>query len=460
MTEVKKRIIPICAAALACSVIAAQAAAYTLYSENIAAVYRSPDYSEQLTDYNAQLVEALKTYTPNADKAAAEEPPEQEKPESGEATGEAQPEQQPEPTPKPDIVGIYTDRNALAQEYYTELRKSGRELAGKLIDYDVALKKLRVLITRYDTRSRSAQELSKKMMTGEADAKAAAQAQEEADAVFLEIRTLLFDISVMKADIEAITGETLTDSFDFDSVYLITDALKLDLTKLPDRSVLTTLYVPEGAARAEYEQPDASAQLNAAVQSYYALGAALKDYISAAADVKDGESERRLGKITEEQLTALNETMQDAFLAAAQAKADYAKALFALDEGCGWGLTARYGTSGGEIKELKSTLTKGNKGIGLWTVLQCADGARLYMLAVPQGTYPKDEEDESQYTFVIEYCKTVVAKGKTGTACVIPELAYEDGENYAEVTFYKDGSAVGTYGIDIFSPYGGFIKQK
>jgi len=60
------------------------------------------------------------------------------------------------------------------------------------------------------------------------------EAEKLRDDKYYELQSLLFDISALKSEIEAQTGETLSSDFDFSSAYLITDALKLSADELSD----------------------------------------------------------------------------------------------------------------------------------------------------------------------------------------------------------------------------------
>lgn len=408
---------------LVCLVTSVPCGAYTLYARGRTASALDERYSEELSEIN------------NRFEAALEQP------------------EQPEPPENTAWTDLYAERIAIAQEYRTALGKSGRELAEKLIDYDVALKTLRVRISRYKSRREKAAALEISVRTGECDEKALAAAKDEADGIYLGIRSLVLEISVMKSEIEKITGETLKDSFDFDSVYLIIDVLAGNLSDLEDRSRVGSICQPDGSEFGEYEAPDSGAAFTFAVQTYNWLGEALREYLNAAAAVKTGERDRRLGKISEQALTELTEAKEDTFLAAVQAKADLSKALFALDESAGWGLTFGYGISGEEI----GTLTRTRRGTGLWFTLRGEQGTVFCTAALPAGTYRSDEDDTAAYRYTVRYGKKVIGSALTGTPCVLSEILYEDGENYAEVTFYRNDVKAGDYRLDIFAPYGGFV---
>lgn len=429
---------------LICAVASVPCGAYTLYARGRAAAALGERYSEALTEINSRFEEAL-------EQPGSPETSEPELPQASESE-ETEPEQ-----PETMLAELYDERIAVTQAYRTELGKSGRELAEKLIDYDVALKTLRVRISRYRSGREKAAALEILVRTGECDERTFTAAKDEADGIFLGIRALLFEISVMKSEIEKITGETLKDSFDFDSVYLITDVLAGNFSTLEDRSRVGSVYQPDGSGSGEYEAPDSSAEFSAAVQAYYRLGEALREYLSAAAEVKAGEQDRLLGRISDQALAELTEAKEDAFLAAAQAKADLSKALFALDESAGLGLTFGYGISGEEIGTLRGTLTESRRGTGFWYTVLAEEGTIFCPAALPAGTYRSDEDDTAIYRYTVRYGKKVIGSALTGAPCALSEILYENGENYAEVTFYRNDVKAGDYRLDIFAPYGGFI---
>lgn len=433
----RNRLAAVAAGILVCTVTSVPCGAYTLYARGRAAAALDERYSEKLSEVNSEFEEVLEQ----------PEMPQVSESEDSEA----------EPSGNTALAELYAERLAITQAYRAELGKNGRELAEKLIDYDVALKNLRVQVSRYESRRRKAAALEILVRTGECDEKTFAAAKDEADGIYLGIRSLMFEISVMKSEIEKMTGETLKDSFDFDSVYLIADILSGNLSDLGDRSRVGSICQPAGAETGKYEASDSSAEFASAVQAYYKLGEALREYLSAAAEVKAGERDRQLGRLSEQELTELTEAKEDTFLAAAQAKADFSKALFALDESAGWGLTFGFGVSGEEITSLCGTLTKSRRGTGLWFTVRGEQGSIFCTAALPAGAYRSDEDDTAIYRYTVRYGKKVIGTALTGAPCVLSEIPYENGKNYAEVTFYRNDVRVGVYRLDIFAPYGGFV---
>lgn len=449
-----KKIVSAAAASIVFFSAAASSFAYSLYSEGKSAAGVSEGYSTELTRLNLELCEAVKTYSLNSSKTV--ESTKEAATSTAEETGSAEADPEPQPTEEsPNAAEIYSELVALAQEYHSVTAKTGRELAGKLMDYDVALKRLKILINRYKSRWEYADKLDKLSLTGDCDTKTAQSAKDDADGLLFDIKALLFDISVMKSEIESYTGETLTDDFDFNVVYLITDALKLDPDSFFDRSQLGSLYVPEGAALAEYEAVDCTSQLNDSVKAYYSLGAAMREFISAAAAEKEGKHSRLLGEMTSEELQKLTEVREDCFLSAAKAKAEFSKALLALDEASGRSVSGTV-ISGQEAAILCDTLHESSKGAGMWLVLRTSDCTVFLPVLYPAGTYPVDEDDKARYSYTISYDGKKIDSAACGDSCRITEIQYRDGLNYAEVVFYRNGVSVGTYCVSIFTPYGEF----
>lgn len=449
-----KRIISAVSAAVVFFSAAASACAYTLYSEGKCAASVSEGYTPELTRLNSELYEAVKTYSLTSSETAeqSEAIPQC----SAEETGSSEEQSEPQPPEEAsDTAAIYTELLAIAQQYHDETAKTGRELAGKLMDYDVALKRLKILIGRYESRRDNAEKLERLVLTGESDTKTAQSARDEADDIYFDIKALLFDISVMKSDIESITGETLKDDFDFNGVYLITDALKLNCEAFTDLSQLGSLYVPEGIEPSKYEASDCTAPLNASVQAYYALGAAMRDYVTAAAAEKEGESGLLLDEMTPDELQKLTEAREDCFLAAAEAKVEFSKALLALDEASGRSVSGTL-ISGQEADVLSSTLPESVQGTGMWLVLRTSGGIGFLPVSSPEGTYPINEEDTALYSYTLSYNGQKIGSAGCGSICQMTGFSYKDGVNHAEAEFFRNGVSVGTYRVYIFTPYGRF----
>lgn len=415
----KKRIAIIISAALLCSVTAGYAAAYSLYSESSYAGAMA-DYPEQLSALNRNLSAAVSSR--NGEDA-------------------------------PDTASVYGELLSLAQEYHLKVKENGAELSGKLMDYDVLLKRLKIAITRYDRRLARVSELELLAKTGSASPAELSAANDEVSAVYFGIREILFEISTLKSEIEGITGETLRDTFDFDNVYLVTDALSLG--ELSDNITLSTVCVPDGADGAALPERNYSADLNNAVEMYYDLGTALRDLVSAAADVKKAEEQQKLGQLTVSELEAVIEQREEKFLQAASAKAALSKALLTLDISSGGGLIS--GVSAGEASVIGRTLT--GSGTGLWLVKCAKNGAALSPVIYPANTLPVDENDINRYTYSVSYNGRRIGSAACGSDCALSRVSYKDGVDTATVEFYKNGTLTKSYNIGIFTPYGKFLSN-
>lgn len=430
-----KYIAAVSAAAMLCLGAAQAVTAYTLYSEGKAAASIT-DYTEELTSFNRSLTDAIAQYTPNADT---------------QADGSEQEE-------KPDTAAIYGELLTLSQEYHLAVRQQGVRLSSMLIDYDILLKRLRIALTRYERRTAQVNEMEILAKTGGVTQGELSAARDEAESAYYDIRSILSEISVLKTEIESITGETLKDSFDFDSVYLITDALTLSLDTFSDNVTLSTIYVPEGAESAALAERDPSAELNSAVQAYYQLGSAMRELITAASQLKDAEEKQRLGQLSAEELLTFTELREDKFLLAAQAKADLSKALLALDVSSGGSLTANYGISTEEISSLRQTIS-GTKGTGLWLVKLTKSGTAFCPVSYPNGTVPTSAGDSNRYTYSVYYGGKLIGNAESGSSCYLKSIAYRDGVNTAQVEFYVNGALISSWDISIFTPYGDFVSR-
>lgn len=408
----KRHIAIFITAILLCFVAVSSAGAYSLYSEGKSAA--------ALTDYPGQLSSL------NRDLGAA----------VGDDTT--------------DAVSAYEKLLSLAQEYHLKVREDGAALSYKLMDYDILLKRLKIAITRYDRMLTRVSELELLAKTGGVTQSELSAANEEVSSIYFNIQSILFDISALKSEIEGIIGERLRDTFDFNSIYLITDALSLGT--LNDNVTLGTICVPNGAQAAILPERDYTADLNNAISAYYDLGAALRELISAAAEVKSAEEQRRLGTITAAELNTFIERREDRFLEAAAAKANLSKALLALDISSGGGLVS--GTSFGEAAVLGRTVT--SSGTGLWIVKRTRNGAALSPVSYPSGTAPANENDSNRYTYSVFYNGRQIGSAMCGSDCALSQISYTNGVNTASVEFYRNGTLVNRLNIDIFTPYGVF----
>ena len=427
----KKCIVILISAILFCSVAASTAGAYSLYSDGKAAVALT-DYPERLSELNLKLSEAL---------TSSVESNESDENDENAAANEA----------SPDTAATYTELLALVQEYHLAVRVNGVDLSYKLMDYDVLLKRLKIALGRYDRRLARVSELELLAKTGAVSQADLAAANDEASTVYYDIRTILFEISTLKSEIESITGERLRDTFDFESVYFITDALKLGT--LSDNVTLSTICVPNGAEGAVFPKRDNSADLNSAVGAYNNLGAAIRALASAEAEVKNAKEQRRLGQLTAAEYNAVFEQREDRYLEAAAAKAAFSKALLALDISSGGGLVS--GVSSGEASVLRQTVA--NSGEGLWLVKCTKTGVALSPVQYPDKTLSADTND-TDYTYTVSYNGTQIGSAVCGNDCKLAAVNYVEGVDTATVEFRRNGTLIKSFEIGVFNPYGVFAQ--
>lgn len=409
----KRRAVIFVSAILLCFVALSPAQAYNLYSESKSAMILT-NYSDQLTLLNHDLSAAV---------------------DGGSA----------------DIASIYEELLSAAQEYHLKVQEDGAGLSYKLMDYDILLKRLKIAVTRYDRRLVRVAELELLAKTGGISQSELSAANEEVSSMYFDIQALLFEISALKSEIESITGERLRDSFDFDSVYLITDALLLG--SLNDNVTLSSICIPDGAKGVELPERDYSSDLNSAIEAYYELGAALRELVSAEVGVKTAEDGRRLGQLTAAELNAVVERREDRFLEAAAAKAKLSKALLSLNLSSGGGLIS--GTSSGEATVLGRTAAE--NGTGLWLVKRTRSGSALAPVTYPSGTIRANENDNNRYTYSVFYNGRQIGSAICGSDCILSQINYADGVNTATVEFYRNGILTRRTNINIFTPYGIFV---
>lgn len=365
------------------------------------------------------------------------------------ATGE-------EPTPETDsneiLSGLYAERIQLFNEFTQLADELEYKTAEMLIDYDILLKKLDIAYDEYKSCKQHLVSVSEQFRVGECSRSEVEAAEKSVEAVYYDIQQLLYEISILKTDIEAVMGEPLKSDFDFSQVYMITDAIKLLPDSLSGISGGASLCVPDGAEPIYYETADISEEYNAAVKCYYALGNAMREYISATADVRSGEAAFRLGTVTSDELTALMTEKTNAYMNASQAKADYAKSLLQLDKASGGALTG----SGmrrvifSRTKAYRSAVSEKQSGSGLWLIAGNPSGNRLIAAVLP-ADMKLDEDDH--VSFKMYYNGNLISDGGYIS---MPE--YIDGCDYAKLVFYINGKKAGAYKIDVFSPYGEFIS--
>lgn len=408
----KKRVI---AAALLLSLAAGiNAAAYSGYCDSRAAVSLRSSY-----------VAKLKVVGTEFDKALAEQEAETQ------------------------LSELYSERLALFNEFSAEVDALEYELAPKLIDYDMLLKRLKLLYEEYRELKAGSEKCAALFRVGGCGLSEVEACAKDTESKYFEIEALLFEISALKAEIEAATGQRLTSDFDFSRAYLITDAVSLDPKALSGAVAGVTLCIPEGAERTAFETADITEQYNNAVKCYYALGSAMREYISAAESVKEGEAQLRLGALTADGYSALLKQKTSSYMTASQARADYAKALLQLDRASGGALTAGLGVSSGRAAAYGAAVSDSRSGSGLWVMANSAEGIVLTVAELPRGVSP---EEGDSLTYTVHYNGRKISGG-----AAIPPQAYAQGCDYAVVTFYINGVSAGAYRLDVFSPFGEFI---
>lgn len=276
-----KRRISAAAAVTAALLLTAHSAAYGLFCSDVTAPAMQ-ESSADLAEISAKFENAL-----NA-------------PETEPGTSEAETAESRSET----AAELYAARMELYNSFCSEHSTMEYSLAEKLINYDLLLERLKAGSELYSELKETATEMYGKYLVGECTKAERDEAEKLRDDKYYELQSLLFDISALKSEIEAQTGETLSSDFDFSSAYLITDALKLSADELSDWGSPGTIYVPEGA---EYspEQSDFTAQYNAAVQGYYTLGEALRGYVSAAEDYESAAAGAKVGTVSASELERL-----------------------------------------------------------------------------------------------------------------------------------------------------------
>lgn len=401
----------------AAGVLCVNAAAYSTYCSNVTAF-------SAMTDYSGEYRQSCVDFEAAVNSDAAE-----------------------------TIAGLYTQRLELFSDFAAEHSEEEYALALKLIDYDVMLNKLQLTYSRYSKLKTAAENYAAKYLVGECTKQEADSAEKQRSDKYYEIEGLLFDISSLKQEIESVTGETLTSDFDFSSVYLITDALKLSADEISCWGTAGSICTVENA---EYKSKvsDITKQYSAAVKAYYSLGEELRKYVDSAKAYNAAVEEFRLGTLPDAQLETLCTAYEDAKLNAITAKAEYAKSLLELDKESGGALTRTGAVSSGLSQTLSSVLPESLRGSGLWLVRVNDDKVMFSPKILPISfDYKKDYG-----SYEVRYNGKTLYTAVMGQTAVFTSPEPVDGVNRCTVVFHKNGAVVGIYSVDIYSPFGEFLE--
>ena len=397
------------------------AGADVLYARDCAAGYLLPAYSAPLREQNQAAADAATHYDPASEAATAR------------------------------LLAAYEERLATAEAYAQAVAVLSADLMIRLIDYDVALKRLSLQMERYEDLYGAYREAQQAYKLGQMDGKTLMAVQAEREQAYLELRTAVRDISIAKEEIEGVTGETLKDSFDFESLYYITDAMKLD-TEMSERATgWDTICAPAGYVAPDSAGTDGTAELNAARDAYFELGQRLHAYVAAARQYETAKRDFMLGRADREALSAAERAADDGYLAVCTAKAAYAKSLITLDLVLGGTLIPV--TAPGEVlvAAYAQTLPADPQGEGLWWIRRVGN-SKVFSPVNPPFTVLN-----GTLCYEIRYGGAIIGSSADGGACTLADTAYLPEEPWAEITFtLDDGTLLGQYRIDVFSPIGCF----
>ncbi len=447
-----KKHIAAAAAALTCLAASAGVYAYSFYPLERAS---AKDTAQQLFELNEHISATEGDYDPAAAQSTAEadntdESTTQESGESGESAAQKAPSE-----PAEDFVELCAQRLALSQEYYDALYAQGGALRAALIDYDVALRELGVLREKCVKARAALDELTEQYRFGGAAQADVNAAQAEYDGLYYDLRAALFDIGAKKSEIESLSGEPLDGGFDYGEMYYITDALAIDAGGLTDMSQLSAFVTL--SAQEQPEAEDIAEPYNAAVNAYYALGGAMRDYAAAALSLKTAEENVRLALGGEDEVTAAKAEKNAAYLAAVRAKAAYAKALMALDGAAGGALTGNAGADLAISGELSAAVASAERGEGLWKCVTSGGKTYFVPIALPERIAA---EDSGYDRCIITYAGRTAAQGAVGAALEADCGEFAAGETHAVATFTKKGAQPAVYEISVLAPFGGFTERK
>ena len=454
-----KKQIAAAAAALTCLAASAGVYAYSFYPLERAA---EDDMAQQLLALNEQISALESEYVPAAEETAETEPQTaQDSAESAESTESANQDAAQEAVEaaaseeKADFAQLCAQRLELSQEYYDALYAKGGAIREALIDYDVMLRELSILRGKCSDARAALDKLTEQYRFGEAEQSEVQTAQADYDGLYFELRAALFEISAKKSEIEGLSGEPLDGEFDYNEMYFITDALAIDPQGLADMSQLSAMITLSAAEPAEAE--DITEQYNAAVSAYYALGSAMRGYAAAALTLKTAEENVKLALGGEDEAAAALSEKNAAYLAAVRAKADYAKALTALDSAAGGALTGNAGADAAISGGLSAAVASAEKGEGLWKCVESGGAVYFVPIVLPEKIARKDSGYDR---CVITYAGKTAAQGAVGEVLAVECGGYESGEAHAVITFTKNGAEPAAYEVSVLAPFGGFTQAE
>ena len=350
-----------------------------------------------------------------------------------------------------DFAQIYADRMALVQEFTDTVEAVSAELDGLLIDYDVLLQKLNIQISRYEVLADEYDAAALQVKTGTMKSKELKPLREACEAQLAEVEAVLLPVAEQKAAIEEITGQTLKSTFNFDSLYYITDAIKLSPQKFNDFSGLDSIcrvgeLAFEAFAHADCEEPLAAAQ-----EQYALLGEAMTLLIEAEEYRKETNRLLQMGEADAAAYKEANTAYEDAYLAAYEAKAAYAKSLIALDLAMNGALIEPMTVSSALADAYRNTMPVGLDGPGLWRINRIGGGRIFYPLRYPLTVTRQD-------TYTITYRGKELGSSTVNAGMWLDETEFDPQEPFAYVTFYRNGVVLTDYALDVFSPIGTFLE--
>lgn len=351
------------------------------------------------------------------------------------------------------LKDLYTQRIEIFDEYTLELTTAEYDTAEKLIDYDLLLKKLELLYDEYKVLKEQSQKSSELFKTGGCDKSTVDSDKKAVESKYFDIQAHLAEIYALKTEIEAVTGTTLTSDLNYEQAYLITDVIRLNPNSLTRITGGASLCIPQGVELKQPEVSDITPQYNAALKCYYALGAAMREYVAAEDNIRKCEFSLKMGEATAEQLKAATDEKTTKYMDACTAKAELAKSLIELDRASNGSLTYLNSISYARAAAYISAVSDAKSGSGLWLVGRTPNGIIFMPTLLPMNVVP-DKDDIVTYKLEYNGEKIAVAGG----FCFIQPQNYKENCNYAKITYYINGKMVGVYKVDVFSPYGEFIS--
>lgn len=223
-----------------------------------------------------------------------------------------------------DKNGNTVTHEQLKADYITDTNQKALSVAVDLIDLDFSNNKSQYLLTKQAVLIAKLQQAQAALQTGNVLVSDVSNIQMQVNQNASDLKTYQLLVNNDKQIYETLTGQKLTDNFDFSSCYFIIDAAKLPspLPNVDDSSTKTPLLI---------DSTEMPSLMNDAVNKFSKLGDSIGTYIQASKALSDAQTSFSTGKVDQGTVTTASDASDDARIASMEAKANYSKSLYTLD---------------------------------------------------------------------------------------------------------------------------------